>query len=209
MALHIRGRLPAAAFAVLLTALGARAPAEPPSGYGGYGGGRWQNDYGITSGRCDRARIGRPAGSPAASAPTYRDPMVARHEENLKNGTVGILGSPGNATLVLGRGGPRLAISLDDGDRACIGHALELAAVGRDVRWNNPTTGYGYLLSISGDGAKPGAAGSRAGGTRCRTMVLTTLPAGGAVGSAMGGVAGRKPQVTTVCQTNPGVWSVK
>jgi surface antigen len=30
--------------------------------------------------------------------------------------------------------------AIDDSDRACIGHSLEVGAIGRDVTWTNPRT---------------------------------------------------------------------
>jgi surface antigen len=43
--------------------------------------------------------------------------------------------------------GNMIGDSIDDGDRACIGHSLELAPPGRLVSWRNPRTRVAYYVT--------------------------------------------------------------
>jgi surface antigen len=82
--------------------------------------------------------------------------------------------------------GAKIGDRIDERDRACIGHALELARTGQSVRWTNPTTGLGYQMKPVSD---------LAGG--CRQVELRT--------------DGRRSKPTTLqaCSKNSGAWSFR
>ncbi|MEZ5459703.1 MAG: hypothetical protein R3E65_10505 [Steroidobacteraceae bacterium] len=42
--------------------------------------------------------------------------------------------------------GNQIGDAIDDRDRACMGHSLELVGAGRQVEWRNPRTGVSYSL---------------------------------------------------------------
>ena len=83
--------------------------------------------------------------------------------------------------------GNRIGRELDEADRGCFGHALEIAQPGQRITWANETAGLRYEMS-------PGA-GSTRNGTPCREYTLVT-------------VAGRErsSQTGVACQSQPGVW---
>jgi hypothetical protein len=163
-------------------------------GYTGYGGMRWSTDYGIGAGRCDRDSI-------VVQAEDSRKTLVQRHEENLKNRTVGIIGATTGSGVLLST---RLGGRLDDRDRHCLGHVLELGAVGREVTWTNPSTRQAFVAVVNEYTPTtriPTASGPK-GEDRCRVLVLTT--------TAVGITARRAPAQTLIaCQANPGVWSIR
>ena len=190
----------------LLLAAGLSSPAGAQStaaghgaGHAGYGGTRWSTDYGIAAGRCDRDAI-------AIEANPGGQTLVQRHEENLRNRSVGIIGAtPGTGLLLSTRLGGRL----DERDRRCLGHVLELGVPGRQVGWSNGGTRQDYAVAVSEytptssipSGTRPGAK------QRCRVLLLTTSPSGAGAGA---GAAGRGTTQTLVaCQANPGVWSIR
>lgn len=170
-------------------------PGRGSSGYTGYGGTRWSTDYGIGAGRCDRDQI-------VVEATGSGQTLVQRHEENLKNRSVGIIGATGGTGLLLstrtiGRG------RLDERDRRCLGHVLELGSPGQKVGWTNGGTRQSYAVVVteySPSGAVPSGArpGSR---DRCRVLLLTTVGAGTSARSST--------DKLIACEANPGVWSIR
>jgi len=171
------------------------SPGRNASDYTGYSGTRWSTDYGIGAGRCDRDQI---VVEPSGSGQT----LVQRHEENLKNRTVGIIGATQGTGLLLST---RVDGRLDERDRRCLGHVLELGTAGRQVGWTNGTTRQTYAVVVSEytpssslpSGARPGAK------DRCRVLLLTTVVAG--VGAAGRG----NTEKLIACEANPGVWSIR
>jgi surface antigen len=106
-------------------------------GYRGYGGDDWSNDYGVVrQGRCNTdsgltvfgAIAGGIIGNSTAS-PANR-------------GVATVFGAIAGGIL-----GNALGSAIDDGDRACIGHSLELVPIGRPVRWRNPHSRIGWLMT--------------------------------------------------------------
>jgi surface antigen len=122
--LHTRTTLLAATAALLLP-MAPGAYAEPPPWapahgwrkkhdpyYKGYSGRDWKEQYGIIDGRCKRAEVGSVLGGAAGGAVAI------------------ILGT------VLGSSvGHQIDSKMDDADRGCLGHSLELAADQRTVYW--------------------------------------------------------------------------
>jgi len=113
---------------------GWRAKNDPA--YAGYSGRSWDRDYGVQSGRCDRAEVGALLGG-------------------IAGGTIGAqAGKDGNRAVAIVVGtvigaaiGAEIGHRMDRADRACAGHALELAGSGRSVTWRNPESGVTYQLT--------------------------------------------------------------
>jgi surface antigen len=125
------------------------APAAPPAQapahgwqakhaatYTGYSGQAWTNDYGVRSGRCDREKLGALLGG-------------------IAGGGIGAeAGRDGNRPVAIAIGtvigaaiGAEIGHGMDQSDRACTGHALELAGPGQSVTWLNPGSGVTYRLT--------------------------------------------------------------
>lgn len=138
---------------VLLIALPCIAIAVPPSwapaygwrkkndsAYAGYSGRQWERDFGVSVGRCDRAEVGAVLGGAAggvigAAAGTDGPRAVAI-----------VVGTVIGATV-----GAEIGRRMDQADRSCVGHALELAVPGQTVAWKNHNTGIAYQLTPAGD----------------------------------------------------------
>ncbi|WP_026287666.1 YMGG-like glycine zipper-containing protein [Thioalkalivibrio sp. ALJ24] len=102
---------------------GWRAQNDP--GYAGYHGhtrDRWDEHWGILEGRCNRDRIGAAIGGGAGA--------IIGHRVGDGDTVAVLIGAAGGALL-----GGLIGRELDGRDQACMGHALELADSGQDVRW--------------------------------------------------------------------------
>jgi len=134
-----------------------------PNTTGGKSGAVYVHDYGIASGRCNRDEIGAVIGGQVAG----RDDRVV--------GTVvgGVLGA------VVGHA---IGDSMDDRDRACMGHALEPGRPGVPVEWRHD--GRHYHFTPRG-GVRDG----------CRHATL--------------GVDGRQPRDVLACPSGEGEWSFR
>ena len=99
--------------------------------YVGYTGHRWNDDYGIRDGRCDRDRVRHRLGGAAADGRDGDDRLIAI----LASTTIG---------AVIGR---EIGRDMDDNDRACFGHSLELLEDGRRVDWDGTRAGMRYTLT--------------------------------------------------------------
>jgi hypothetical protein len=119
----------------------------------GYTGVEWADDFGITRGRCSREAVGKALADPRAA-------------------------TPGQSPVAVFAG-----LDLDDADRACAAHALELARHGRTVRWS---AGKRQVSISIGDDAV-------ANGLPCRPFTVRTS------GRTTRGLA---------CQAQVGVWEV-
>src|SRR5690606_407453 len=124
--------------------------------YVGYNGARWERDYEITGGRCNRQDIATVVGAAAGGAIASR---VAKPENRTVATIVGAL-----AGAVSGN---RVGRELDEADRGCLGHALEIGEAGRRVTWKNDAAGVRYEML-------PGAIFQRAG-AGCREFTLVTV----------------------------------
>lgn len=125
--------------------------------YVGYTGHKWERDYGIIAGRCDRKAIGTVLGAVAGG-------VIGSQVADRDDRPVAILIGAVIGAVV----GREIGRSMDDRDFACVGHALELARDGQRVRWTNETTGVSYVL-------KP-FVGERKG--TCRSFELTVSRGG-------------------------------
>ena len=166
---------PAALALLLLVSLSlvtVPSPAQPPPhakahgwrkkndpDYVGYTGKKWTKDYGIVEGRCNTAAVGAVVGGVIGGVVGSR---VSGPEERP---VAVILGTAIGAVV-----GHAIGRELDQADRACMGHALELAGQSRTVAWTNQATGVSYRLTPTGS--------FKEGSTPCRRFT-TTVSAGG------------------------------
>lgn len=154
------------------------AAAAPSSGsFRGFSGTRWASDFGVRSGHCDRQRI--------ATSPQRGDAIASLGQRRALNR---------HAAMLIGAGVPDLlptafGAELDEGDRACMGQVLELAASGLWVSWDNSATGIHYEMRP--DAGRDGIAGA------CRAFRLKA--------------AGNYQHVkrdAMACETGPGLWQL-
>jgi surface antigen len=147
--------------------------------YVGYGGVEWANDYGVMDGNCNRAAVGAVVGAGVGG-------LVGSQVGSRQNRPIAIvIGSVLGAVV-----GHRIGQNMDDADRGCIGHALELAHEGNTVRWVNERSGVEYIVT-------PGAQWHD-GGPSCRLF------------SVRASVGGRS-RVTDgrACRSGDGAWHVR
>lgn len=104
--------------------------------YVGYKGREWERDYGVVEGRCDRATIGTVLGGVVGGV------VGAQIGDGSGRVVATILGTVIGAVI-----GREIGKDMDDADRACVGHALELAKEGQRVRWSNERSGVAYVLT--------------------------------------------------------------
>jgi surface antigen len=170
--------------------LGSTVLAEPPAhapahgwrkkndpGYVGYSGAKWSRDYDVTSGRCNREEIGAVLGAAVGAAVGARSSDEHRTVATILGAAVG------------GLIGARIGRELDDSDRACFGHVLEIGSAGRAVAWTNTRTGVSYVLVPE--------AGKKKDGKPCRNFVLTATRAGH-----------QDRKTGTACQASAGEWRI-
>ena len=142
-------RILARTLLVLLIALPCIALATPPSWapahgwrkkndptYAGYSGRSWNDDYGIRSGRCDRAEVGAVLGGVAGGV------IGAEAGKGDQRAVAIVVGTVIGAAI-----GAEIGRRMDKADRSCVGHALELAAPGQTVGWTNADSGVSYKLT--------------------------------------------------------------
>lgn len=134
--LHTRTVLLAATAALLLPMAPATYADPPPWApahgwrkkhdpyYTGYSGRDWPRDYGVIDGRCNRSAVGAVLGGAVGGA-------IGSTVGKGDGRTVAIiLGTVLGAVV-----GHQIGREMDEADRGCIGHALELAADRRTVYW--------------------------------------------------------------------------
>ncbi|MGH8669484.1 MAG: RT0821/Lpp0805 family surface protein [Burkholderiales bacterium] len=146
------------------------SPAEPPPhakahgwrkkndpNYVGYTGKKWPKDYGVVEGRCNTAAVGAAIGGVVGG-------VVGAKVSSQEDRPVAIILGAAIGAVV----GHAIGKELDDADRACMGHALELAGERKAVTWTNKATGVTYRLTPTGSFSQ--------GKTPCRrfTTVLTS-----------------------------------
>ncbi|MFO7542133.1 MAG: glycine zipper domain-containing protein [Thiobacillus sp.] len=137
----------------------------------GKSGAVYVSDYGISAGRCNRDEIGAVIGGVTGAVIGGR---VADREDRVVGMVVGgVLGA------VLGHA---IGDRMDDRDRACMGHALELGRSGVPVEWRS--NGSHYHFTPRGDARD---------GCRYATMVID----------------GRKPHEVLACPSGRGEWSFR
>jgi surface antigen len=147
--------------------------------YVGYEGRHWDNDYEVLSGRCDRHAVATAIGGVVGG-------VVGNRVASPENRTIATLIGAAAGALI----GNRVGRALDDADRGCFGHALELGRPGRLVAWTNDDIGVRYEML-------PGDRRDRRGAV-CRAFVLTTIT--GREKTSRSGVA---------CRTQVGGWQIE
>lgn len=141
--------------------------------YAGYTGKRWEKDYGVTEGKCNTAAIGAVLGGVAGGV---IGSTVGKGEDRKVAIVVGtVLGA------VIGH---EIGREIDDADRACMGHALELAGAQKAVAWTNQNTGMRYVLTPTRNFTQ--------GGAPCREFTTQASRGGKKSGTPVRGVACRK-----------------
>jgi surface antigen len=145
--------------------------------YMGYTGKEWPHDYGIIEGHCNRDDIGAVLGAVAGGA--IGSQVGDKSDRPVAIAVGAVLGA------VIGH---EIGRNLDERDRACVGHALELVKDGRAVSWTNEVTHVSYVLTPR--------APTKSGAT-CRNYELkTTL--GKTVKTAIG----------NACRKADGTWAI-
>jgi surface antigen len=146
--------------------------------YVGYTGRGWEQDYGVREGSCNRKAIGTVVGAVIGG-------VVGSQVGDGDGRTVAIiLGSVLGGVI-----GRAIGEELDEGDRGCIGHALELGEVGRNVRWINERTNVSYIVTpLAIDSKDP---------KNCRRFKLQAA-------------AGKKQEASNgrACRDSAGVWKM-
>jgi surface antigen len=104
--------------------------------YVGYTGREWPHDYGIVAGRCNRDEIGTVLGAVVGGA------IGSQVGEGSGRTVAIVVGSVLGAVI-----GREIGKDLDERDRACVGHSLELVKNGQSVRWVNEHTHVTYVLT--------------------------------------------------------------
>ena len=161
----------ALAAAVTAAAVPAVARAESVPVYLGYTGKKWDRDYGVSDGRCNRQAVGALlASEPGVRASKGKVRQVAT-----------LIGE-----MTASAGGES---RMDQQDRACVGHALELASVERSVSWTSADSGVAYRVIPLG--------GFTENGRLCREFV-TRVAAGGRDASVR----------HKACSIGDGIWQI-
>jgi surface antigen len=143
--------------------------------YAGYSGRQWERDYGVSAGRCDRAEIGAVLGGVAGGV------IGAEAGKGDARAVAIVLGTVIGAAI-----GAEIGRRMDQTDRSCVGHALELAGPNQTVSWTNPNTRVSYKLTPVDDSDAA---------QRCRRFRLT----------ATGGF-GLSEGRTVACASGDGTW---
>jgi surface antigen len=123
---------------------GKRKKGEP---YTGYSGKKWDTHYGVINGRCNREAVGAVIGAAAGGA-------IGAQVGKDENRPIAILvGSVAGAII-----GAKIGRDMDQTDRACIAHALELVGDKKAVTWTSADQRRTYRLTpvrgFSQQGAK-------------------------------------------------------
>lgn len=121
--------------------------------YTGYTGRQWTDDYGISTGSCNHEAVGAVLGGVVGGA------VGSTIGEGDNRAVAIILGTVLGSFI-----GHRIGQDLDNADRGCLGHALELGVQQRPVTWFNPNNGLNYTVTPLD--------GFSSGGNKCRNYTL-------------------------------------
>jgi surface antigen len=186
---QLRVHLAAAALAVVLAVPSISAWAEPPAhapahgwrkkhdpNYVGYTGKKWAKDYGVSAGSCNMEAVGAVLGGVVGGA--------VGSQAGRGDGRViaTVLGTVIGAVI-----GAKVGRGMEEADRACIGHTLEIAGNNASVKWINPHTGVSYVVTP--------VRGYKAQGQACREF------------STRASMAGKSATTQgRACRSGDGVW---
>ncbi len=171
------GMLPGAVATAQNTSASGSAPAPRAGDFRGYSGIHWPSDFDVRSGHCDRQRI--------TQSPRRSDAIASLGERRSLNRNAAMLIGVHVSDLLPSAFGAEI----DEGDRACIGEVLELAASGWWVEWDNGATGIHY--AILPDAGRDGIAGA------CRAFAFRAS-----------GNEQRIERKALACETGPGLWQL-
>jgi len=145
--------------------------------YIGYTGRHWDHDYGILSGHCNHEAVATVLGGVVGG-------VIGSQVGNDDKRTVAtIIGTVVGAVI-----GNKIGREIDEADRSCIGHALEIGKPGQIVTWANPESGVEYQMVLKADNENKG---------NCREYTL------------LGINSDRKSfQQGIACQVEPGIWNI-
>ena len=146
--------------------------------YIGYTGKKWDNDYGIIEGTCNREAVGAAIGSVVGGA------IGSQIGQGNGRTIATILGAVAGAVI-----GSNIARDMDNTDRACLGHTLELMPANQRVTWLNPTSGVKYTIIPDG--------GYSANHESCRSFTSITSYNGH-----------KETKKANACRTGDGVWEL-
>jgi surface antigen len=142
--------------------------------YRGYTGVEWQEDYGIHSGRCNTDTVMTAIGAAGGA-------IIGNRTASPENRTIAtIVGA-----IVGGVIGNKIGDAIDDRDRACMGHSLEVGAIGKAITWTNPKTRVVHTVRPVAD--LPGG---------CRRFEFVAAP-------------NSKPALMTACRTPQATWAIR
>ena len=153
------------------------APLPPPGDFRGFSGTHWPWDFEVRSGRCDRRHI--------TESPRHQDAMASLGQRRSLNRSAAMLVGAHVADLLPAK----FDAEVDEGDRACMGQVLELAASGHWVRWDNGATGIHYEMRP--DAGRDGIAGA------CRAFRLK-----------VSGNYLKTKRTAMACESGPGLWQL-
>ncbi len=145
--------------------------------YVGYPGTKWDRDYGVTSGTCHREEIGAVLGGAAGA-------VIGSRSSDDQRAVATILGAAAGALI-----GAAIGRELDEADRGCVAHSLEVGEVGRRITWTNGKTGVTYVLVPD--------AGKKLKGKACRGFTLTA-----SLGKK------KEQRKAKACQSTAGRWEI-
>jgi surface antigen len=145
--------------------------------YVGYTGKEWPRDYGIIEGHCNRDDIGAVLGAVAGGA------IGSKVGDDSSRPVAILVGAVLGAAI-----GHEIGRDMDERDRACVGHALELVKDGQSVRWTNEITHMSYMLTPKAP---------RGSGGACREYEIKTTK-----GSAARTATGK------ACRKADGTWAM-
>lgn len=103
--------------------------------YLGYRGTKWPRDYGVLMGRCDHSAIGAVLGGVVGGA------IGSQIGKGEGRAVAIVVGTVLGAVI-----GAQIGRDLDEADRGCIGHTLELVPPGQRVAWHNARTEVDYVV---------------------------------------------------------------
>ena len=146
--------------------------------YVGYSGKQWEHDYEITTGHCNREAIATVVGGVVGGVVGSK---VSSPENRAVATIVGVI-----VGAVIGN---KIGKELDEADRGCFGHTLEVGMTGKRVTWTNDAMGVRYEMTPGADSPRNGSA--------CREFTLVSVQ--GKNKSSQQGVA---------CQSQTGVWQI-
>ncbi len=146
--------------------------------YVGYTGKKWDQDYGVATGQCNRQAVGAVIGGVVGGAVGSQVGKGSGRDVAILVGTV--------AGAMIGA---QIGRDMDRTDQACIAHALELAATNKRVTWPSADNRATYVLT-PGDGFQRG-------GQTCREFSLRRT-----AGSRTDTAPGR------ACRTGDGTWQI-